>query len=305
MGVPSVMMEESAAILIAGPTASGKSQLAIALAERHGGVIINADAMQVYRDLAVLTARPTTADEAAAPHALYGHIDAATLSSVAVWLVEAAAAIAAARAEKQVPIIVGGTGLYLAALTEGLSAVPPVPGSVRSEWRARADGPAVLHAALARRDPVMAARLRPSDPQRVLRALEVIEATGRSLADWQEVREPPVLPLGPGIDAIVLAPERAALRERVAVRFEAMMERGAVAEAVALTARGLPGTLPAMRAIGVAPLADYAAGRTGRDEAVGRAVTESRQYAKRQDTWFRHRFATWRRAGSVEEALAG
>ena len=290
------------AVLIAGPTASGKSGLALALARRHGGVVINADAMQVYRDLAVLTARPTPADEAAAPHMLYGHVDAGVAHSVAAWLDDVGAAIAGARAAGRLPVVVGGTGLYLAALTEGLSAIPPIPDDVRGHWRARqaVTTPADLHAELARRDPGMAARLRPSDPQRIVRALEVLDATGRSLADFQSARTAPLLPLGPGVTAIVLAPDRADLHARIAARFEAMVAAGAAREAAALAARGLDPALPAMKAIGVDALTRHAAGAIGRDEAVTLAVNATRQYAKRQETWFRNRFAHWNRVSTLD-----
>lgn len=283
------------AVLIAGPTASGKSRLAMRLAAERGGVVVNADAMQVYRDLSVITARPSPADEAAVPHALYGTVDAACAHSVARWLDDAAAAIADARAAGRVPVVVGGTGLYLAALTEGLSPVPPVPAAVREHWRARQqhESAPALHAELARRDPQMAARLRPSDPQRIVRALEVVDATGRSLADWQRRRGEPVLPLGPGVEAIRLAPERGRLRAAIATRFEAMMDAGAMDEVRALAARGLDPALPAMRALGVTPLMAHAAGALSREVAVSRAVTQTRQYAKRQDTWMRNRFARW------------
>lgn len=254
--------------------------------------------MQVYRNLRILTARPTPEDEAAVPHALYGHVDAAVPYSVAAFLTEAAAAIGAARRVGRVPVVVGGTGLYLAALTEGLSEVPPIRDTVRAYWRAQADDPG-LHATLARRDPVMAARLRPSDPQRIVRALEVLEATGRSLAEWQRERPPPVLPLAQA-EALVIAPDRMALRERIARRFEAMMEAGAVEEAARLAARALPPDVPAMKAIGVAPLAAHAAGALSREDAVAAAVTESRRYAKRQETFFRHRLAGWRRIAAPE-----
>lgn len=277
----------------------------MSLAERHDGVIVNADAMQVYRDLRVLTARPDAADEARVPHTLFGTIDAAEPHSVALWLEDAAAALADARATGRRPVFVGGTGLYLAALTEGLSPIPPVPAEIREVWRARqAEEPAeALHAELARRDAEMAARLRPSDPQRVVRALEVQEATGRSLADWQRERSTPLVPPGEAV-RLVLAPPRAALRHAIAVRFEAMMEAGAVEEAARLAARGLDPALPAMKAIGVAPLAALAAGRLDRAAAVAQAITESRQYAKRQETWFRHRFADWPRAESPADGLS-
>ncbi|MCF3933809.1 tRNA (adenosine(37)-N6)-dimethylallyltransferase MiaA [Acuticoccus sp. M5D2P5] len=298
-------MTSSMAVVIAGPTASGKSRLAVALAEACGGTVINADAMQVYRDLAVVTARPSPADEAAVPHTLFGHVDGAEAHSVAAWLSGAEAAIAAARAAGRPPVVVGGTGLYLAALTEGLSPIPPVPDAVRDHWRARqgAEDPAALHAELARRDAAMAARLRPSDPQRIVRALEVIDATGRSLADWQAERSTPILPAA-GTTAIVIAPERAALRAQIAERFDAMMTEGAREEVAALARRGLDPALPVMKAIGVPPLMALERGEIAEAEAVARAITESRQYAKRQETWFRHRFPDWRRFPTADEAIA-
>ena len=261
--------------------------------------------MQVYRDLSVLTARPTAADEARAPHALYGHVDAANAHSVAAWLADAAAALDAARAAGQRPIVVGGTGLYLAALTEGLSPMPNVPQAVRDLWRRRQgeETSEALHAELARRDPEMAARLRPTDPQRIVRALEVIDGTGRSLLSFQAERSTPLVDPDNAV-RIVLAPNRADLRARIAHRFEAMMADGAVAEATALAARKLDTSLPAMKAIGVAPLIAHAAGTLDRAAATARAITESRQYAKRQDTWFRNRFAHWPRHRTIEAAAA-
>lgn len=275
----------------------------MALATRHGGVVINADSMQVYGDLAILTARPSAADEARVPHALYGHVDAASAHSVAAWLADIAAALDTARGQGRRPIIVGGTGLYLAALTEGLSPMPDVPAAVRERWRQRqGELPSeALHAELARRDPAMAARLRPSDPQRIVRALEVIEGTGRSLLAFQAERSAPLI--DPAHAArIVLAPDRTVLRARIAERFETMMAAGALAEAGRLAARNLDGTLPAMKAIGVVALTSHAAGTLSREEAIARAITESRQYAKRQDTWFRNRFGDWPRYQSPEQA---
>ncbi len=272
------------------------------LAERLGGTIVNADSMQVYRDLRVLTARPGAADEAALPHRLYGHVDGAAAYSVARWLGEAADAIAAVRAEGRVPIVVGGTGLYLAALTQGLSTMPPVPDEVRTRWRAAQathDAPA-LHAMLVARDPEMAARLRPSDPQRIVRALEVVDATGRSLAAWQAQKSPPVLPVRPGVPAYVVAPPRDLLRRRIAERFALMVEEGGAGEAAALAARALDPALPVMKAIGVAELAAAARGEMSLEAAAAAAVTATRQYAKRQDTWFRHRFAGWQRLAPGE-----
>lgn len=275
------------------------------LAQEHGGTVINADAMQVYRDLRVLTARPGPADEDTVPHALFGTVDAAARHSVMAWLADAGREIAAARAAGRLPVVVGGTGLYLAALTEGLSPVPPVPDEVRAFWRARQqrEPSEALHAELSRRDPVMAARLRPSDPQRLVRALEVIDATGRSLADWQAERSAPVVEPASAV-RLVLAPPRPHLRAVIGRRFEKMLDEGALAEVAALVARGLDPSLPAMKAIGVRPLAAFLAGRLDRSAAVEAAVTETRQYAKRQETWFRHRFADWPRAGDPVEAQA-
>lgn len=272
------------------------------LADQLGGAVINADSMQVYGDLRILTARPSAAEEAAVPHHLYGHVDAAEAHSVARWLAEAEAAIGAVRAAGRVPIVVGGTGLYLAALTEGLSPMPDVPEDVRERWRGaqQVSAPEALHAELAARDPTMAARLRPSDPQRIVRALEVVEGTGVSLAEWQTRRGPAVLPLGEGVAAYVMAPPRDVLRRRIAERFDAMVTQGAAEEAAALVARGLDPALPAMKAIGVASLAAAAEGRADWDAATTEAITATRQYAKRQETWFRHRFAAWPRLAPGE-----
>lgn len=269
----------------------------MARAKALGGTVINADSMQVYRDLNVLTARPTAEDMACVPHALYGHVDAAQRHSVARWLGEVEAAIDASREAGRVPVIVGGTGLYFAALTEGLSAIPEIPDEVRAHWRGRQEEapPEALHAALAERDPLMAARLRPSDPQRIVRALEVFDATGHSLAVWQKAREAPIVPLSEAVDAMVIAPDRTDLRERVAQRFMAMMDAGAAEEAQRLIARRLDPTLPAMKAIGLAPLVAFAQGRMDREAAVEAAIVQTRQYAKRQDTWMRNRFSHWRR----------
>lgn len=300
------------AVLIAGPTASGKSALALDLARRLGGVVVNADASQVYADLRVLSARPAPADEAAVPHALYGHVDAAEAYAVGRYLDDVHRVInrlstGAEAASQQdalagkIPIFVGGTGLYLEALTAGLAAVPAIPEEVRARWRAF--GPAsALYAELSQRDPEMAARLRPTDPQRLIRALEVIDATGRSLARWQE--EATRGPLDP-LDTlrIALAPERAVLRERIARRLAAMVAEGAVEEAARLDARGLDPALPAIKALGVRPLAAHARGDTSLDEALDRTRLDTGRYAKRQSTWFRNRMEGWRQV-PPEEALA-
>jgi tRNA dimethylallyltransferase len=277
------------AVLIAGPTASGKSALALVLARKTGGVVINTDSMQVYRDLRVLTARPSSDEEAEVPHRLYGHVDAGVNFSAGAWVADAAVALEQARAEKRLPIFVGGSGLYFKALTRGLSAVPPIPTEVREAVRARLerDGVEALHAELSRRDPLSAERLKPRDRTRIARALEVIEATGRSLGDWHREGLPPLLGEG-SFRALYLAPERDVLYARIDARFETMLANGALQEVERLAARKLDSLLPAMKAHGVPALIRHLRGEITRDGAseIGRADT--RHYAKRQFTWFRH-----------------
>jgi tRNA dimethylallyltransferase len=282
------------AILIAGPTASGKSAAALELAERLRGTVVNADSMQVYRELAVLTARPAAGDTERAPHRLYGTISAAEAYSVGSWLDAAARAIAEASDAGRVPILVGGTGLYFKALTEGLAPIPDVPPEIREHWRARADrvGAEGLHRELAARDPAMAARLRPTDPQRIARALEVIDATGISLAEWQGASATPMLPPY-DLVKLVVAPERDPLYAAIDARFESMMVEGALDEAKALLALGLDPGLPAMRAHGVRELGAYLSGASRLDEAIAKAKTETRRYAKRQMTWARRFMTDW------------
>jgi tRNA dimethylallyltransferase len=277
------------AVLIAGPTASGKSALALDLAQKTGGVVINADSMQVYRDLRIITARPTVEEEAVVPHRLYGHVDAAINFSAGAWIADAAKALAEARAQRKVPIFVGGSGLYFKALTRGLSAVPPIATEVRDSVRARLerDGVEALHEELARRDPVSAARLKPRDRTRIARALEVIEATGRALPDWHREGLPPLLPPGE-FSALFLAPEREALYARIDARFDEMLSGGAIQEVLALAARNLDPLLPAMKAHGVPVLIRHIRGEVTRHAAAEFGRTETRQYAKRQFTWFRH-----------------
>ena len=276
-------------VLIAGPTASGKSALALELAEKIGGVIVNTDSMQVYRDLRILTARPSPAEEAAVPHRLYGHVDAVINYSAGAWVADAARVIEEARVLSRVPIFVGGTGLYFKAMTRGLSAVPTIASDIRESIRARMerDGVEALHAELARRDPASAERVRPRDRTRIARALEVIEATGRSLTDWHREGLPPLLPPG-SFSALFLNPEREALYARIDTRFDAMLKQGALDEVTRLEARNLDPLLPAMKAHGVPPLIRHLEGEITLEEAamVGRA--DSRHYAKRQFTWFRH-----------------
>lgn len=287
-------MTKLAPILIAGPTASGKSALALALAARLGGTVINADAMQVYRELRVLTARPGPEEERRALHRLYGHVRGREAYSAARYAIEARDAIQAAQAAGSVPIVVGGTGLYFKALTEGLSPIPPIPEEIRSHWRARAneEGAPALHAVLAERDPEMAARLQPSDPQRIVRALEVQEATGLSLARWQERPGDPALKIEDG-RAFVVSRDREELRRRCDARFDAMIAAGAVEEVRALLGLGLDPDLPVMRALGVKPLAALIEGRLTAAEASDTAKAETRQYAKRQMTWLRRNMMSW------------
>lgn len=282
-------------ILIAGPTASGKSALAHALAEKLSGTVINADSMQVYRELRILSARPAESEMGNVPYRLYGHVPGAEAYSAARFAVEASAAIDAARVEGRVPIVVGGTGLYFKALIEGLSPIPPVPEDIRTRWRKAAEDqtPRALHAELAGRDPAMAARLRPTDPQRIVRALEVLEATGVSLARWQETPGEPVL-RSSETHAFVVSPPREELRERIDTRFDAMMRDGAVDEVQSLRALGLDPDLPVMRALGVRPLMEFLEGATSREAAAETAKAETRQYAKRQVTWLRSNMSAWK-----------
>jgi tRNA dimethylallyltransferase len=281
--------KSNAAMLIAGPTASGKSALALSFAQAHGGVIINTDSMQVYRDLRVLTARPTPQEEMIVPHRLYGEIDAAVNFSAGAWVTEAARALGEARAQNRLPIFTGGSGLYFKALTRGLSAVPPIAPAIRDDVRARLerDGVEALHAQLKERDPVSAERLKPRDRIRIARALEVVEATGRSLTDWHSDGLPPLLPPG-NVTALFLAPERDELYARIDARFGAMLGAGALDEVAALASRKLDLLLPAMKAHGVPALIRHLHGEISLEDAavIGRADT--RHYAKRQFTWFRH-----------------
>lgn len=295
-------------ILIAGPTASGKSGLALALAERLGGAVINADSMQVYRELSILTARPTPGDEARAPHALYGFVSGAEAYSAGRYAADAAAAIAAARAEGRAPIVVGGTGLYFKALLEGLSPVPTADPEVRAFWRAEAarrPSPE-LHALLAGRDPEMAARLMPTDPQRIVRALEVLESTGRSLAAWQREPGRPVLAEAETV-RLLLLPDRQVQGAGIDARFDAMLAAGALEEVRALIGRGFCAGLPITRALGVAPLAAHLRGSLALEEAAAVAKAETRRYAKRQLTWLTRKMIAWRMASEqyLERLLAG
>jgi tRNA dimethylallyltransferase len=280
------------AVLIAGPTASGKSAAALGLAQRRNGVVINTDSMQVYRELRVLSARPTAEDEARAPHLLYGHVPISERYSAGRYQDDAARALAEARVAKRLPIFTGGTGLYFEALEKGLAPIPPVPAAVRAANRERLEeiGADAFFAEFAARDPETAASLRPRDAQRVLRAADVFAATGRPLARWQKMAGKPVLN-GLRVARFVIAPPRDELYARIDRRFDMMLAHGALDEARALAA--LDATLPAARALGVPALLRHLAGEGTLEAAADEVKRETRRYAKRQLTWFRNRMADW------------
>jgi tRNA dimethylallyltransferase len=278
------------ALLIAGPTASGKSALALRLAQERNGVIINADAMQVYRELRILTARPTPQEETIVLHRLYGHVPAEQGHSVAQWLAHAKHEIEACWAQDKLPIITGGTGLYFKALEMGLAELPPVPQDVRLKWRQFRGN---LHEELRRRSSESAGKLRPNDMQRLVRELEVIEATGYPLSYWQARSQcsPPIA--SANIERMFLRIDRNELYARAEARFDAMLTAGALDEVAALLALNLDRTLPAMRAIGVPELSAYLSGELSFEQAIVRAKTATRHYIKRQLTWWRGQMKGW------------
>lgn len=275
-------------IVVAGPTASGKSALALDVAREFGGEVINADSMQVYRELRILTARPSPADEARAPHRLYGVLPAAEACSVGRWREMATAAAEEAWAAGRLPVLAGGTGLYIKSLIEGISPIPDIPEDIRAEARAllRRLGNAAFYARLAERDPATAARLAPGNTQRLARAWEVLAATGRPLVEWQA--EPPVGALDAHVQTLSIEPPREQLFAACDGRFRRMLEQGALAEVAALDALGLDPAQPAMRALGVPELRAHLHGRLELSEAVAAAQKATRHFAKRQLTWFRH-----------------
>jgi tRNA dimethylallyltransferase len=285
------------AILIAGPTASGKSALALEIAKLRGGVVVNADSMQVYSVLHVLTARPEEAQMRMAPHFVYGHVHPRENYSTGQWLRDVRELAAAGTFRDHIPVFVGGTGLYFQALLGGLSAMPDIPSGISERWRRALaeEGPQELHRVLREVDGDAALKLKPADGQRIVRALEVMEASGRSILSWQaQASEALVDP--ENAEMILLDPERKSLVERVERRFDGMMEEGAVSEVEALLALGLDPALPAMKAIGVREIAAALDGRLEMEEAIGRAKAATRQYAKRQGTWFRHQMGPlWQR----------
>lgn len=283
------------ALLIMGPTASGKSALGLALAERIGGEIINADSMQVYRDFRVLTARPTVEEERQAPHHLYGHVDAAERYSTGRWLTDALAAIADIRARGQSPILVGGTGLYFKALTQGLAEMPSIDPELRATLteRAATEGAPALHAELARLDPQTAARLEPNDTPRVIRALEVIETTGESITSFQANTKPALTP--DEWRGLALTPDREALYAAINTRFDKMLEQGALEEVRAFAARKLDPTLPATKAHGAPALSAHLRGEMSLQAATEIGQRDTRRYAKRQFTWIANQMPDWPR----------
>ena len=293
------------AVLIAGPTASGKSALALAVAENLGGVIVNADSMQVYRDVRIITARPTADDEIRAPHELYGFVDAAENYSVGRWCRDVEETLREIGKQGRVPILVGGTGLYFKALTSGLAAVPPIPADIRADVRGRLqqEGAPALHAELMRLDPATAQRVTANDRSRISRALEVVLATGRALSDWHREGLPPLIDPARAVKVFITC-ERKELVRRIEVRFDAMIKSTALDEVRRLAERRLDPALPAMKAHGVPWLIRHLNGEISREEAIAGAVMDTRRYAKRQLTWFRNQMNDWIWA-DPNDALSG
>jgi tRNA dimethylallyltransferase len=290
------------AILIAGPTASGKSALAVQLAERHGGIVVNADSMQGYSVLDVLTARPGAADLARAPHHLYGHVHPSVAYSTGAWLRDVTKLIDDHVITERPAIFVGGTGLYFRALAEGISEMPEIAPSIRDRWRhaLREQGAAGLHDLLMKEDPAAAITLRATDSQRIVRALEVLDASGRSILEWQAARGQPLIDRE-SAHFFVIEPERAELVGRIERRFDGMIEQGALEEVAELCALRLDPALPAMKAIGVRELQAAMEDKMPIPEAIERAKIATRQYAKRQATWFRHQFdGQWTRVRGTD-----
>jgi len=285
------------AILITGPTASGKSALAVAMAQKHGGEVVNADSMQVYDTLHVLTARPFEADMGGIAHHLYGSVPAGAKYSTGDWVRSAEVLVEEIRGRGRIPVFVGGTGLYFKALTGGLSDMPAIPEEIRGKWRGRLteEGAAALHAQLAAIDPKAAAVLGRSDSQRIVRALEVMEASGRSIVDLQAAAGQAIIDPDRA-EKLIVEPERSILHDHVNRRFARMLDMGAVEEVQALLSLGLDPAMPVMKAIGVPQIAAMLRGEMSREDVIEKASAATRQYAKRQMTWSRNQMdASWRR----------
>lgn len=302
-------MSEAAkdAILIAGPTASGKSALALHMAKKTGGFIVNTDSMQVYDVLDLLSARPQPDELRQAEHYLYGHVAPSVSYSTGKWFADVEALLSRDDLKTRTPIFVGGTGLYFRALLGGLSQMPEVPADAREYWRDRMseEGAEALHGMLIDRDPEIAATLHPTDSQRIVRALEVFEGTGKSLLHWQR-ETGTALVNDTSATKIVLLPDRKWLSERIASRFNLMWDHGALDEVRALTALQLDPSLPAMKAIGVREISAFLAGKMSREEAIELSIIATRQYAKRQSTWFRNQLdESWKVFTSGENAQLG
>ncbi len=282
-------MTKRRVILIAGPTASGKSALALERAKACGGFIVNADSMQVYDVLNVLTARPPAQDLAEVDHHLYGHVHPSRNYSVAQWVSDVEALLQREDLMDRTPVFVGGTGLYFKALTGGLSNMPDVPGAIREKWRAKLLelGPEALHAMMAVSDPKAGARIKPQDGQRIVRALEIFDASGETISYWQSIRSAPLIDVDQS-EHICLLPDRAILDERIVRRLNMMVREGALDEVAALVALGLDPALPSMKAIGVPEFSDHLSGKTDLETALRLATFSTRQYVKRQTTWLRH-----------------
>lgn len=284
-------LKTKSALLIAGPTASGKSALALRLARERGGVIINADALQVYRELRILSARPGEVELAQAPHRLYGHVSGLGTYSVARWLTEAAAEIEAAWAGGLLPIVTGGTGLYFMALERGLAVIPPIPADVREKWRSYSGD---IHGELVRRDPAAAAKLKPNDRQRISRSLEVLEGTGKPLLHWQKQAQSQAFLRNARVERLLVDVPRAELYARAEARFDQMIAAGALAEVKPLL--NYNSELPMMKAIGIPELTRHLHGEISLEEAVILAKTATRHYIKRQFTWWRGQAGGWQKA---------
>ncbi|MBB4228990.1 tRNA (adenosine(37)-N6)-dimethylallyltransferase MiaA [Rhizobium mongolense] len=296
------LLSATSAILITGPTASGKSALAVELAKRHGGAVVNADSMQVYGTLRILTARPSEAEMQGVPHHLYGHVPAGAAYSTGTWLRDVTALLPNLSAKGQLPVFVGGTGLYFKALTGGLSDMPAIPENIRNRLRARLqnDGAEALHAELAMLDPAAARSLSIQDGQRIVRALEVLGATGQSILRFQGQAGPLIVDPARA-EKIIVLPERAVLHQRINGRFEKMLEQGAEDEVKSLLALGLSSEMPVMKAIGVSQIAAMLKGEMTRSEVIEKGAAATRQYAKRQMTWFRNQMdESWKRLTSPQ-----